>query len=277
MGYPNKSPEPDRRRRRQPQQNQRTSQTVQTSDRVVMNNSYDLLLKLLVIGNSSVGKSAFIYRYTDYMFNISAVHTLGIDFRLKTIDRQSVNGNKQRIRLQIWDTAGQERYRTIITSYFRKADGCLLMYDVSDRESFDMIEQWLQLFKDNAPDRAQIVLVGNKCDLSGGSGGDSDDDYNQHRQQHRLQQPKKRMISYEMGRQLADKLKLDFFETSVKDNVNVDDVFDRLVDIICDNHMLTESPEPTNMAIANIGTVILDNDNNNNSHNKRRKKSSCCK
>ncbi|XP_054152784.1 ras-related protein Rab-3-like [Oppia nitens] len=238
-----------------------------------MTNNYDLSLKLLVIGNSSVGKSAFIYRYTDYMFKISAASTVGMDIKVKTIDRQteevdgvSGGGNKQTIRLEIWDTAGQEKYRTITSSYFRKSDGCLLMYDVTNGQSFNMIEQWLQLYRELAPDGAQVVLVGNKCDISDGSGGS--DDYDSQQQQ----QPKQhRVISYEMGRQLADKLKLDFYETSVKHNINVDKVFDRLVDIICDNHMLNESPEPpTNMAT--IGTVVLDNSRLISG----RKKSKCC-
>ncbi|XP_054152779.1 ras-related protein Rab-3-like [Oppia nitens] len=140
------------------------------------------------------------------------------------------------------------------------------MYDVSDQESFDMIEQWLQLFSDNAPDRAQVVLVGNKCDIS----GDYDD--NQHKQQ-----PKQRVISYEMGRQLADKLKLDFYETSVKHNINVDKVFDRLVDIICDNHMVTKSREQllTDISISTAGTVVL-GDNNRRQQNIGRKKFNCC-
>ncbi|XP_054152781.1 ras-related protein Rab-3-like [Oppia nitens] len=285
--YPNKSAEPDRRRR-QSQENQRTSSltapTGQTSDRgVVTNNSaddndYDLSLKLLVIGNSSVGKSAFIYRYTDYTFNIcTTIPTVGVDLRVKTIDRQLVDdGLNRRLRLEIWDMAGQDSFRTLISSYFRKANGCLLMYDVSDRQSFQCIEQWLEVFRNIAPDGAPVVLVGNKCDISGGGDGYDDND-SQHRQYH---QPKQhRVISYEMGQQLADKLELDFYETSAKDNINVDNVFDRLVDLICDDMLADILAKLMTTSLTTqllTETIILsinnnNNNNNNNSDNKSRK------
>ena len=120
------------------------------------------------------------------------------------------------------DTAGQERYRTITTAYYRGAMGFILMYDVTNEESFSSVQDWVTQIKTYSWDNAQVILVGNKCDCE-----------------------EERVVSTDRGKQLADQLGLEFFETSAKENVNVKSVFERLVDIICDK-MVTDGPDPMN-------------------------------
>uniref|UniRef100_A0A915EBF6 Ras-related protein Rab-3 n=1 Tax=Ditylenchus dipsaci TaxID=166011 RepID=A0A915EBF6_9BILA len=153
--------------------------------------NFDYMFKLLIIGNSSVGKTSFLFRYCDDSFTSAFVSTVGIDFK-------------------IWDTAGQERYRTITTAYYRGAMGFILMYDVTNEESFNSVQDWCTQIKTYSWENAQVVLVGNKCDM--------DDE---------------RVVSYERGRQLADQLSLEYFEASAKENINVKAVFEKLVEIIC--------------------------------------------
>ncbi|XP_033636394.1 ras-related protein Rab-3-like isoform X2 [Asterias rubens] len=168
--------------------------------------NFDYMFKLLIIGNSSVGKTSFLFRYADDSFTSAFVSTVGIDFKVKTVFRQD-----KRVKLQIWDTAGQERYRTITTAYYRGAMGFILMYDVTNEESFNSVQDWCTQIKTYSWDNAQVILVGNKCDMED-----------------------ERVIAAEKGKTLADQLGLEFFETSAKENINVKQTFERLVDIICD-------------------------------------------
>lgn len=102
-----------------------------------MEASFDYMFKILLIGNSAVGKTSFLFRYCDDTFTSAFVSTVGIDFKVKTVMRDG-----KRVKLQIWDTAGQERYRTITTAYYRGAMGFILMYDVTSEESFTAVQDW---------------------------------------------------------------------------------------------------------------------------------------
>uniref|UniRef100_A0A8W7PU78 Ras-related protein Rab-3 n=1 Tax=Anopheles coluzzii TaxID=1518534 RepID=A0A8W7PU78_ANOCL len=155
--------------------------------------NFDYMFKLLIIGNSSVGKTSFLFRYADDSFTSAFVSTVGIDFKVKTVFRHD-----KRVKLQIWDTAGQERYRTITTAYYRGAMGFILMYDITNEESFNSVQDWVTQIKTYSWDNAQVILVGNKCDMED-----------------------ERVISFERGKQLADQLGVEFFETSAKENVHV--------------------------------------------------------
>uniref|UniRef100_A0A8C6TDR9 small monomeric GTPase n=1 Tax=Neogobius melanostomus TaxID=47308 RepID=A0A8C6TDR9_9GOBI len=167
---------------------------------------FDYMFKLLIIGNSSVGKTSFLFRFADNSFTSAFVSTVGIDFKVKTIYRKD-----KRVKLQIWDTAGQERYRTITTAYYRGAMGFLLMYDITSQDSFCAVQDWATQIKTYSWDNAQVVLVGNKLDL--------EDD---------------RQVPVKDARTLASELGFLFFEASAKDNINVKQVFDSLVDVICE-------------------------------------------
>ncbi|XP_023331649.1 ras-related protein Rab-3 isoform X2 [Eurytemora carolleeae] len=205
----------------------RMSGTGQTWQKDAADQNFDYMFKLLIIGNSSVGKTSFLFRYADDSFTSAFVSTVGIDFKVKTVFRQD-----KRVKLQIWDTAGQERYRTITTAYYRGAMGFILMYDVTNEESFTSVHDWCTQIKTYSWDNAQVILVGNKCDMED-----------------------ERVISYERGKHLADSLGLEFFETSAKENINVRAVFERLVDMICDKMSESLDADP---GIGAKGTRLTD-------------------
>ncbi|XP_043091250.1 RAB3D, member RAS oncogene family, b isoform X1 [Puntigrus tetrazona] len=179
---------------------------LQPAQKDAADQNFDYMFKLLIIGNSSVGKTSFLFRYADDSFTSAFVSTVGIDFKVKTVFR-----NNKRIKLQIWDTAGQERYRTITTAYYRGAMGFLLMYDITNQDSFNAVQDWATQIKTYSWDNAQVVLVGNKCDL--------EDD---------------RLVPTEDSQRLAQELGFQFFEASAKDSINVKQVFECLVDVICE-------------------------------------------
>ncbi|ESQ40256.1 hypothetical protein EUTSA_v10014465mg [Eutrema salsugineum] len=159
---------------------------------------YDYLIKLLLIGDSGVGKSCLLLRFSDDTFTTSFITTIGIDFKIRTIELDG-----KRIKLQIWDTAGQERFRTITTAYYRGAMGILLVYDVTDESSFNNIRNWMKNIEQHASDNVNKILVGNKADMD----------------------ESKRAVPTAKGQALADEYGIKFFETSAKTNLNVESVF----------------------------------------------------
>ncbi|CAN7005974.1 unnamed protein product [Brassica rapa subsp. trilocularis] len=159
---------------------------------------YDYLIKLLLIGDSGVGKSCLLLRFSDGSFTTSFITTIGIDFKIRTIELDT-----KRIKLQIWDTAGQERFRTITTAYYRGAMGILLVYDVTDESSFNNIRNWIRNIEQHASDNVNKILVGNKADMD----------------------ESKRAVPTSKGQALADEYGIKFFETSAKTNLNVEEVF----------------------------------------------------
>jgi len=161
-----------------------------------MTSKYDHLFKLLIIGESGVGKTCLLLQFTEGSFTTNHLTTIGIDFKIKII-----NLEEKQIKLQIWDTAGQERFRTITKTYYKGAHGIILTYDVTDENSFKNIRNWVKQIEQNAQTNVCKVLVGNKCDR---------DD---------------RKISYEDGAKLASEFKMQFFETSAKSNYNVNETF----------------------------------------------------
>jgi Ras-related protein Rab-10 len=174
--------------------------------------SYDLLFKLLLIGDSGVGKTCILFRFSEDAFNTTFISTIGIDFKIKTIE---LKGKK--IKLQIWDTAGQERFHNITTSYYRGAMGIMLVYDITNAKSFDNIAKWLRNIDDHANEDVERMILGNKCDM---------DD--------------KRVISYERGQSIAKEHKLRFLETSAKTNINVETAFIQLAESILDKTNIQE-------------------------------------
>jgi len=174
--------------------------------------NYDLLFKLLLIGDSGVGKTCVLFRFSDDSFHSSFISTIGIDFKIKTIE---VDGKK--IKLQIWDTAGQERFHTITTSYYRGATGIMLVYDVTQARSFENINKWLRNIDDHASNDVVKMLIGNKCDMED-----------------------KRCIARARGEALAREHGIPFFETSAKTNTNVEKAFFEITRAI-----LKKTPNPS--------------------------------
>jgi Ras-related protein Rab-8A len=162
---------------------------------------YDFLIKLLLIGDSGVGKSAILTRFADESFTQSFITTIGIDFKIRTI---TLDG--KRIKLQIWDTAGQERFKTITTAYYRGAMGILLVYDVTSDSSFANVNQWMGAIRQHASDSVNKVLLGNKADTSGPL-------------------VSKRTVATARGQALAEQHGIPFFETSAKNGINIEEAF----------------------------------------------------
>ncbi|MBN3324001.1 RB27A protein, partial [Atractosteus spatula] len=132
---------------------------------------YDYLIKFLALGDSGVGKTSFLYQYTDGKFNSKFITTVGIDFREKRVVYKSngadgIAGRGQRIHIQLWDTAGQERFRSLTTAFFRDAMGFLLLFDLTNEQSFLNVRNWMSQLQMHAYcENPDIVLCGNKCDL----------------------------------------------------------------------------------------------------------------
>ena len=165
---------------------------------------YDFIFKVLLLGNSDVGKSSLILRYVDQTWSDTFVPTIGVDFKVKSLEVE----NKQ-IKMQIWDTAGQERFRNVISSYFRGSHGIFVIYDITNRDSFKNLENWLQEIEKNANPNVLKILIGNKNDLE-----------------------EDREIKTEEGQAFADRNGMQFIETSAKNNVNVNEAFEALAKLM---------------------------------------------
>lgn len=164
-----------------------------------MTTEYDLLFKLLLVGDSGVGKTCLLLRFADDTYMTQYISTIGVDFKIRTIDLDG-----KIVKLQIWDTAGQERFRTITSSYYRGAHGIVVVYDVTDRESFLNVKTWMEEVKRYATDNVRCLLVGNKID-----------------------EPAKRVVGTDEGKEFADSLHppMTFIETSSKESTNVETIF----------------------------------------------------
>ncbi|VDM04241.1 unnamed protein product [Schistocephalus solidus] len=123
--------------------------------------SYDQLFKLMLIGDSGVGKTCILFRFVEDSFSSSFISTIGIDFKIKTVELED-----QRIKLQIWDTAGQERFQTITASYYRGAMGIMLVYSVTSKKSFENIAKWMANIKNLASYEVETIIIANKADMS---------------------------------------------------------------------------------------------------------------
>jgi len=158
------------------------------------------LIKLLLIGDSGTGKSSLLLRYADEDFRDSFISTIGVDFKVKSID---INGEE--VKLQIWDTAGQERFRTITSSYYRGAHGVFVVYDITNPETFGNVKNWMVEIDRYATEKVAKGLIGNKSDLESA-----------------------RQVSVEDGKALAKQLNVPFFETSAKSGAGVEVSFHTL-------------------------------------------------
>ncbi len=168
---------------------------------------HDHLFKIIIIGDSTVGKTCILARFSDDFYTESALTTIGIDFKTRTLLI-----NNKIIKLQIWDTAGQERFRTITTTYYRGSNAIFLVYDITSKDSFDNIITWLTECNRHASTNVTKMLLGNKCDAES-----------------------QRQITYEQGKNLADKNNIEFMETSAKENTNIQEAFMRMADLLMFN------------------------------------------
>ncbi|KAI6176902.1 Ras-related protein Rab-26 [Aphelenchoides bicaudatus] len=156
---------------------------------------------VMLLGDSCTGKTCLLIRFKDDTFMANNfISTIGIDYRNKLVEV-----DKYKVKLQIWDTAGQERFRSITSSYYRDADALLLVYDVTNRTSFENIRNWLAQAREYAKDTVQIALLGNKIDMAG-----------------------QRKVKFDEAKQLASAYNICYMETSAKSGQNVQEAFQLL-------------------------------------------------
>lgn len=169
-----------------------------------MSKKYDFTIKLLMIGDSNVGKTSILTQYVSNRFSDDFTTTIGIDFHIKRI-----TVNNKIVKLQLWDTAGQERFRAVTIGYFRGAQGALVVYDVTNRESFNNIKKWMEDIYKNCYKDIIIFLVGNKID-----------------------EIQNREVSKEEGKELGEKYNINYFECSAKTGENIEELYFNVATII---------------------------------------------
>jgi len=165
----------------------------------------DCVYKVLLLGDSTVGKTCFLKKYTDKTFQDVHMSTIGLDYRVKTMTLKS----GKVVKLQIWDTAGQDRFRAITKNYYKGANGIILIYDVTSIQTYENVKNWITQIREEASPNVIIYIAGNKIDLE-----------------------EERKIKTEEGQKLAEELGLPFFETSAKTGVNINESFEDLVEKI---------------------------------------------
>ena len=176
----------------------------------------ECIYKIILLGDDFIGKTSILLRYTDRVLNGPPLITIGLDYRLKSI----ILKNGKSIKMQIWDTAGQDRFRAITKNYYRGLHGIILIYDVTCRRTFESIKNWVSQIREEATKKVTIYLVANKIDRK-----------------------EDREVEREEGEKLAKELGLPFIEVSAKDGINVDEIFEDLVERIYKIH----GDEPQNV------------------------------
>ena len=167
--------------------------------------SEECVYKILLLGDSMVGKTCFLLKYTDKSFQEIHMSTIGLDYRLKTLTLK----NRKTVKLQIWDTAGQDRFRSITKNYYKKANGIILIYDVTNKKSYKNISVWINQIKEEADPNVVIYLAGNKIDME-----------------------EERKIKTEEGEKLAEEYNFPFKETSAKEDININETFEDIAERI---------------------------------------------
>ena len=205
-------------------------------------NGYNMLFKIVLIGESSVGKTNILSKYLNDEFNPNSKATVGVEFGTKNY---KIDNNV--VKVQIWDTAGQERYRSITSAYYKGAKGCFIVYDITRRSSFDSIDRWLTDLKANCDEKITIVLLGNKSDLE-----------------------EQREVSKDEGQQKAELYKLAFMETSALNGNNIENAFSELINDVYKRHHSLIEKEAT-IELGDKGVDLNDVDKKNEEEKKK-----CC-
>ncbi|XP_039131939.1 ras-related protein Rab2BV-like [Dioscorea cayenensis subsp. rotundata] len=166
-----------------------------------VDHEYDYLFKIVLIGDSGVGKSNILSRFTRNEFCLESKSTIGVEFATRTLQIEG-----KTVKAQIWDTAGQERYRAITSAYYRGAVGALLVYDITKRQTFDNVQRWLRELRDHADSNIVIMMAGNKSDLK-----------------------HLRSVQEDDAQEFAEKEGLFFLETSALESLNIEKAFQTIL------------------------------------------------
>lgn len=206
---------------------------------------YDYLFKVVLIGDSGVGKSNLLSRFTRNEFNLESKSTIGVEFATKSIEAEG-----KKIKAQIWDTAGQERYRAITSAYYRGAVGALLVYDISKHGTFENVERWLKELRDHADQNIVVLLVGNKSDLD-----------------------HMRAVTTDEAKAFAEKHQLAFMETSAQDGKGVNDAFHLILTEIyrlmsAKSALQTDTDSRNKVLSGKREPILVNNDANSNASSK---------
>ena len=207
------------------------------------NTNYQLLYKIIIIGDAAVGKSNILTRYSKNEFSENTRSTVGVELGVKFIKVKGIN-----TKIQIWDTAGQERYRSITSSYYKGSHGCFIVYDITNESSFNNVEKWYEYVQKEAGKNISIILVGNKCDLEN-----------------------ERKITKEKGQEKAKNLKCAFFETSALSGVNISQIFEELTNNIYDSTGGLKNEDEFDIEFEKDNKVV-----NINNKDETTKKKKCC-
>ena len=163
----------------------------------------EINVKILIIGDTNVGKTSLLLRYIDDYFPDKHMATIGVEYRVKAIEYRGF-----KIKLQLWDTAGQERFHSITKNFFQNADGILFVYDITNKKSFKGVKNWIKE-SEEIKDDIQKIIVGNKCDMI-----------------------HQRVVTNQEVEKYCNENKIDFIETSAKDNINLKEVFNKIIELI---------------------------------------------
>lgn len=210
------------------------------------------LFKIIIVGNSGSGKSSLLLQYTRDKWTPYYEPTIGVDFGTKLVHVPDTNNKHIPIKLQLWDTAGQERFRTITTSYYKGACGVVIVFDLTNIDSFNAIPMWLDSVYDGCKPESVIILVGNKSDL-----------------------PEERVVTESQINTLVEEYGLKYFETSAKDQVSTAIAFNIMAqDIFIKIKHLSILPTGVKLMYHSFDKKTIDINQPNNSRNRRIK---CCK
>ena len=205
--------------------------------------NYEQLYKIIIIGDSGVGKSNILGRYLHNEFKHDTKSTVGVEFGSKQLKVDGIN-----IKLQIWDTAGEERYRAITSAYYKGSKGCFIVYDITSEISFENVEKWYEEIRKSAEKEISVILVGNKCDLEN-----------------------ERKVSIELGQSKAKNLNCPFFETSALNNTNIVTAFQSISENIynrCKNEKNLEDDDDYE--------IVPKDDKKIDINTNRKKETRCC-
>ena len=205
--------------------------------------SYELLYKIIIVGDACVGKSNILSRYVKDEFREDSKSTVGVELGTKFLKIKGTGA-----KLQIWDTAGQERYRSITSSYYKGSHGCFIVYDITSESSFENVDKWYEQAQKEASKDVSIVLVGNKCDLEN-----------------------ERKVSKEKGEEKAKNFNVPFFETSALSKIKIDDIFSEMVNNIYERTGGVKNEDDDDIEIINENDKAV----NLNSEPPKEKKGCC--